>query len=124
MFHLRVILLLQLYIRYTRKSIQSIAWTPELITPFDSLRIVLTSSPVLARYNSYLSTFLKIDWSATGMGLILVPPAIEKVSVEALRALREIGEKSSIVVWKDYVYNLYYLDQGNVQKQSHTIIAL
>ena len=78
----------QLYIRYTRKSIPSIGWTPELVSLFDSLKIALTSSPVLARYDSSLPTFLKKDWSATGIGFIIMQPAIDKVSVETLKALR------------------------------------
>ena len=95
MFHLRAISLCQLYIRYTRKSIQSIAWTPELISLFDSLKIVLASSPVLARYDSSLPIFLKTDWSATGVEFIIMQPATDKVYVEALRALRETGENKS-----------------------------
>ena len=63
MFQLRVIPLRQLYIRYTRKNIPTIAWTPELISLFNSLKVALTSSPVLARYDSSLPTFLKTDWS-------------------------------------------------------------
>ena len=47
---------------------------------------------MLARYDSSLPTFLKTDWSATGMGFIIMQPAIDNVSIEALRALRETGE--------------------------------
>ena len=63
MLQLRVIPLRQLYIRYTRKNIPTIAWTPELISLFNSLKVAFTSSPVLARYDSSLPTFLKTDWS-------------------------------------------------------------
>ena len=47
---------------------------------------------MLARYDSSLPTFLKKKLRATCMGFITMQPAIDKVSVEALRALRETGE--------------------------------
>ena len=60
---------------YYRKSIPTMAWNPELIKLFEELKVVITSSPVLTRFNSQKPNFLKIDWSAEGMGSILMHPA-------------------------------------------------
>ena len=57
---------------YHRKPIPVSAWTPELQSLFDDLKIGITSSPCLARYDASLPCFLKTDWSANGMGWILM----------------------------------------------------
>jgi hypothetical protein len=58
--------------RYSRKAIPSIEWTETHIALFDYMKEVLTSSPVLARFDSSTPVFLKTDWSASGMGFILM----------------------------------------------------
>ena len=50
------------------------AWTPALISIFEELKVTITSSPILARFDPLKPTFLKIDWSAEGMGWILIHP--------------------------------------------------
>ena len=98
MFQVLVIPMRQLYLKYTRKLIPSSAWTPELLELFKSLKVSLTSSPVLARYDSSLPTFLKTDWSATGMGFIILQPSHDQVSLDALDILQRTGETPSIHV--------------------------
>ena len=78
MFQVLVIPLRQFYIKYTRKQIPSAMWTSELLDLFESLKVAITSSPVLTRYDSSLPTFLKTDWSAVGMGFIIMQPNTDK----------------------------------------------
>ena len=49
---------------YYRKTILLVAWTLDLIQLFEELKVTITSSPVLARFNPEKPTFLKIDWSS------------------------------------------------------------
>ena len=51
-----------------RSDIPMTAWKPDLIKLFEDIKVCITSSPVLARYNPSEPTFLKTDWSAKGMG--------------------------------------------------------
>ena len=37
------------------------AWTPDLISLFEELKVTITSSPVLARFDPLRPPFLKID---------------------------------------------------------------
>ena len=67
-------------------------WTPELVKLFQSLKDSLISSLVLAHYDSSLPTFLKKDWSAIGMGFIIMQPAIDATSLQALNILRSTWE--------------------------------
>lgn len=78
--------------KYFRKSIPFMEWTPELIQLFEDLKRCVTSSPVLARYDPNKPTFLKTDWSAEGMGWILMQPADDEESQEAIKILLETGE--------------------------------
>jgi len=64
-------------------------WTPELITLFDELKVGVTSSPVLAWFDPDKPTFLKTDWSAEGMGWILMQPADDAESLKAAVLLKE-----------------------------------
>ena len=50
-----------LVILYYRKPIPASAWTVALIQLFEDLKICITSSPVLARFDSTKPTFLKTD---------------------------------------------------------------
>lgn len=43
---------------------------------FKSTKTNPTSSPVLARYDSTLPTFLKTDWSNFDMGFIIMQPDV------------------------------------------------
>ena len=70
---------------YYRKTIPIMAWTPDLITLFEELKVTLNSSPVLARFDPEKPTFLKTDWSAEGMGRILMQPADDVESVQATK---------------------------------------
>ena len=70
----------QLYNKFLHQKIPKDAWSKELIELFDSLKIDLTSEPVLARYNSSKPVFFKTDWSALGMSFILMQPDDDKNS--------------------------------------------
>ncbi len=52
---------------------------------------MVTSSPVLARYDPTKPMFLKTDWSALGMAFILMQPASDEKSLAALKVLEETG---------------------------------
>jgi hypothetical protein len=54
---------------------------------FDSMKEALTSSPVMARFDSSKSVFLKTDWSASGMGFILMQPDGSEESLAAISKL-------------------------------------
>ena len=57
---------------FHRQPIPIMAWTTNLITLIDNCKYHLVSSPLLLRYDSSKSAFLKTDWSAGGMGYILI----------------------------------------------------
>ena len=59
-------------------------WTQERISLFHQFKADITSSPCLARYDSNKPCFIKTDWSATGMGFILMQPDDSDASKEAL----------------------------------------
>ena len=44
---------------YYRNPIPSSVWTPEFVKLFSDLKICITSSPVLARFDPVKPTFLK-----------------------------------------------------------------
>ena len=73
-FEIRVGPLRQLVRTYHRKPIPASAWTQDLLTTFTDLKQALLSDPILRRYDSSLPTFLKTDWSKTGMSFILMQP--------------------------------------------------
>jgi hypothetical protein len=75
--------------RYSRTSIPSIEWTETRIALFDSMKEALTSSPVLAWFDSSTPVFLKTDWSASGMGFILMQPDGSEESLAAIVKLLE-----------------------------------
>ena len=91
-FEMRLKPLRKLCKTYYRKEIPSTAWTPELTTLFAELKVGITSSPVLARFDADKPTFLKTDWSAEGMGWILMQPADDEESLKATKLLKETGE--------------------------------
>ena len=57
---------------YFRSPIPQMTWTPELLQLFNDIQVSITYSPILSRYNPSKPTFLKMDWSAEGMGWILM----------------------------------------------------
>ena len=67
--------------KYFRTGIPLLAWTPTLITLFHDIKVPLTSSPVIARYDPSKLKLLKTDWSAKGMGWILMQPADDEDSI-------------------------------------------
>ena len=74
LFQLKMIPLRQLYLQYISKPIPQMAWTPEMISLFQLMKKEMTSSPVLARYDSTKPTFLKTDYSALEMAYIIMQP--------------------------------------------------
>ena len=75
-----------------RRPIPNANWTPELTKLFFDLKICITSSPVLARFDPGMPTFLKTDWSSAGMGWILMQPNDDNESIAATKLLRDTGE--------------------------------
>ena len=78
--------------QFYRKEIPSIAWTPTLVKLFAYLKVFITSAPVLARFDTTLPTFLKIDWSSECMGWILMQPANDNESQAVSKKLLASGE--------------------------------
>ena len=68
----------KLNMKFYRKPIPVEEWTSELRAIFQELKENIVSSPVMARFNPDRLTFLKTDWSAEGMGWILMQPADDK----------------------------------------------
>ena len=91
-FEMRIKPLRSLHRKFNRQPIPKEAWTPELIALFEDLKVSITSSPVLTRYDPSQSVFLKTDWSAEGMAWILMQPAGDKQSQSAAETLRKTGE--------------------------------
>ena len=67
-------------------------WTTELIQLLKDLKVGITSSPVLSRFDPSKPTILKMDWSARGMSWILMQPADDDASVKATDTLKNTGE--------------------------------
>jgi len=59
-------------------------WTPDLIDTFHTMKVSITSSPCLARYDSTKPCCLKTDWSANGMCWILMQPDNSSASITAM----------------------------------------
>ena len=68
---------------YYRKPIPLMAWTPQLIALFSELIHSLTSSPVLALFDSDKPTFLNTNWSSEGIRWILIQSSTDKYSQHA-----------------------------------------
>ncbi len=90
-FEIRVKPLRALERQHHRKPIPTALWTPPLVSLWDELKLGITSSPCLARYDSSLPCFLKTDWAGTGMGWILMQPDTSAQSTLALHTLRTTG---------------------------------
>ena len=76
---------------YFRQHIPIMVWTPDLLRLFDDIKLAITTSPVLARYDPSKPTFLKTDWSAEGMGWIIMQPADDLDSFAATKLLQNGG---------------------------------
>jgi hypothetical protein len=74
-----------------RLPIPDRAWTPDLSALFVEFKTAITSDPCLARYDDSKPCFLKTDWSANGMGFILMQPADTEACVKALAILEAGG---------------------------------
>lgn len=46
---------------YFRAQIHMMAWSPSIIQSFDDIKVCITSSPILARFDLSKPTFLKTD---------------------------------------------------------------
>ena len=77
--------------QHHRKPIPVVMWTPPLTSLWTELKVSITSSPCLARYDSSKPCFLKTDWSGLGMGWILMQPDDSDASKVALALLRSDG---------------------------------
>ena len=77
---------------FYRVQLPLIAWSPSLISLFRSCKSNLITSPFLLRYDSSKPDFLKTDWSASGMGYIIMQSDNSQEFVKALRHLVSKGE--------------------------------
>ena len=77
---------------YHRQDLQLLAWSPQLINGFENCKKNLVTSPLLLRYDSSKPTFLKTDWSAGGMGYILMQPDNAPESIATIKYLESTGE--------------------------------
>ena len=68
------------------------AWTSYLITLFDNCKTNLIASPLLLYYDSLKPAFLKTDWSAGGIGYILMQDGDSPHSLAAVKVLEGTGE--------------------------------
>ena len=68
------------------------AWSPQNISLFIDCKTNIVSSPLLLRYDSSKPVFLKTDWSANGMGYILMQPNNCSESIRALAILEKSGD--------------------------------
>jgi hypothetical protein len=66
-FEIRVKPLCSLECAHHRKSIPDVSWMSSLVSLWHELKVGITSSPCLARYDSSKPCFLKTDWAGTGM---------------------------------------------------------
>ena len=88
---MKVSLLRALYTKYLHKNIPVSEWAEEMIALFESLKIDLTSQPVLARFDSTKLIILKTDWSCLGFSFILMQPANDEESRIASQKLISTG---------------------------------
>jgi hypothetical protein len=90
-FEIRVKPLRALERQHHRKPIPVDQWTGPLLHLWDELKLAITSSPCLARYDSSKPCFLKTDWAGLGMGWILMQPDDSGASKVALALLCSDG---------------------------------
>ena len=90
LFEIRVKPLHSLERKHHQKSIPDVSWTSSLLFLWNELKVGITLSPCLARYDSF-KPFFKMDWAGTGMGWILMQPNDSDASAVALALLRSEG---------------------------------
>ena len=67
-------------------------WSPSLIKFFCNCKNDFVTSPLLLRFVCSRPTFLKTDWSAGGMGYILMQPDDSSDSIAAIHHLADTGK--------------------------------
>ena len=67
------------------------ACIPETVELFEDVKVSITSSPLLARYDPVKPKFIKTDWSAEGIGYILMQLADNEISAAASKSLQAGG---------------------------------
>ena len=95
---------------YHRKDIPIMGWTPSLIKLFCNCKTYLVTSQYLLRFDSSRPTFLKTDWSAGGMGYILMHPDDSSDSIAAMKHLADTGELLFDLSHDGQDFDLYCLD--------------
>lgn len=78
--------------QFYRKELPLTTWMPDLTTLSADLKVNITSSPVLARFDPYKLIFLKTYWSSKGMGWVLIQPADDEGSIKSSLYPRSTGE--------------------------------
>ena len=78
--------------KFYRKLIPLLDWSPYLSDLFNDLKKCITTSPVLAQFDPLKLTFLKIDLSSEGIGLIIMQPTDDDESTKAAIHLKDIEE--------------------------------
>ena len=81
----------------TVKVLPILAWSPTLIDLLEQCKDNIITSTLLLRYDSSKPVFLKIDWSAGGIGYILMQPANLHESLIATTQLEFTSECLSIL---------------------------
>lgn len=77
--------------QYRRSSIPQLAWTQDLMSLFSEMKLAITSSPMLARYDPAKPTFIKTDWCALGMAWIIMQPDNSDESASATKIMLNEG---------------------------------
>ena len=62
-------------------------WTPELKQLFEALKIDITSSLIIARYDKTKPYFLKTDWNSKAVSFILMQTDNWDESVKVMKTL-------------------------------------
>jgi hypothetical protein len=102
------------------KPIPSSLWTPPLANLWEPLKISITLSPCLARYDSSTPCFLKTDWSANGMGWVLMQPDDSASSIQALHHLRSEGTcKFNVTMHGARLQAIHFGSRGCTDRERH-----
>lgn len=84
----------QLLRKFYRKPFPEGAWTAAHSSSFETLKSSILRDPCLARFDEKLPVSIKTDWSKAGMSYILMQPADDAASVEALKILEAGGDNT------------------------------
>ena len=69
-----------------------LAWSPQIVDVFENCKTNMTTVLLLPQYDSSKPIFFKTDWSADGMGYILIQPENLSESIAAIKYLESTGE--------------------------------